>query len=79
MPTLTPERADEVIAAWLGGAEDVVAGWDNPAGPLFIGGKYAEADITMTGTGGGAYQSYGVTGCAMCSGSWCNGMGIDCA
>lgn len=78
MPTLTPERADDIIAGWLAGTE-VVDGWDNPAGPLFVGGKYAEADITMTGSGGGAYQSYGATGCAMCTGSYCDGWIINCA
>lgn len=48
MPTLAPERtADELVARWrLGLDED---GWDNPAGPLFIGG-YAESEITMTGS-----------------------------
>lgn len=76
MPTLTPERADDIIAGWLTGT-DVVDGWDNPAGPLFISGKYAEADVAMTG-GGGGDGSYGDTGCAMCTGSFCGMYIIQC-
>lgn len=75
MPTMAPERADEIVNGWLGGTD--LQGWDNPAGPLFVSGKYAEADITMTG-GGGTEGSYGVTGCGMCSGSYCGGMYYMC-
>ncbi|MEV0731538.1 DUF6229 family protein [Polymorphospora sp. NPDC050346] len=76
MSTLAPERADEIIKSWLTGTE-LVDGWDNPAGPLFLGGIYAEADITATG--GGGTGSISVTGCAWCSGSICNGRRILCA
>ncbi|MET8156095.1 DUF6229 family protein [Sphaerisporangium sp. NPDC005289] len=42
---LTLERSEEIVAAWRSGAD--VEGWDNPAGPLFIG-DYAESEITLT-------------------------------
>jgi len=74
MPTLAPERVDLVVERWLEfGAVD-----DGPAGPLFLGGRYAEYEITMTG-GGGAVQSNTATGCLMCTGSFCNGRNIQCA
>ncbi|MEV0396615.1 DUF6229 family protein [Polymorphospora rubra] len=75
MPTLTPERADEIIESWLKGTEPI-DGWENPAGPLFLGGKYTEADITATGSGGGATD--GITGCGWCTGSICNGFQVHC-
>ena len=34
------DRTDQIVAEWLSSAEA-----DSPAGPLFTGGKYAEADI----------------------------------
>ncbi|GGK91757.1 hypothetical protein Sme01_54100 [Sphaerisporangium melleum] len=42
---LTLDRSEEIVAAWRSGAD--VEGWDNPAGPLFIG-DYAESEITLT-------------------------------
>ena len=33
------DRTDAILSSWLGSADD------SPAGPLFTGGKYAEADI----------------------------------
>ena len=33
------ERSDAILSGWLMSADD------SPAGPLFTGGKYAEADI----------------------------------
>ncbi|ACU73306.1 conserved hypothetical protein [Catenulispora acidiphila DSM 44928] len=33
------DRTDAILSGWLGSTED------SPAGPLFTGGKYAEADI----------------------------------
>jgi uncharacterized protein DUF6229 len=33
------ERTDAILSSWLMSADD------SPAGPLFTGGKYAEADI----------------------------------
>ena len=40
-------RAQQLVAAWRSGA-----GPDNPAGPLFTGGQYAQADLTQrTGIG----------------------------
>ena len=50
MPTLAPELTDEILAEWLRDLDepDPV---DDPAGPLFISGRYTAADITMTGTG----------------------------
>lgn len=47
MSTIELVRAEELVAGWRSGEFD-----DNPAGPVFIGGRHAEADITMTGTGG---------------------------
>lgn len=71
MPTtLAPERADEIITRWLDGT-DPVDGWDSPAGPLFMSGKYAEYEITLTGGGGVPFPSGGVTGCGQCTGSIC--------
>ncbi|BCJ70107.1 DUF6229 family protein [Polymorphospora rubra] len=51
MSTLAPERTDEIIKSWLTGTE-LVDGWDSPAGPLFLGGRYVESDITATTTAG---------------------------
>lgn len=34
------ERTERILNTWLVAADD-----DSPAGPLFTGGKYAEADI----------------------------------
>lgn len=39
MPENTVLDADAVISAWLGATDD------SPAGPLYTGGKHAEADI----------------------------------
>lgn len=49
MPTIAAERtADELIASWrLGLDED---GWDNPAGPKYIGG-HVEFEIVDCGMG----------------------------
>ena len=69
MSTLAPERTDELVASWLDATDPA-----SPAGPLYLGGKYAEYEITMTGgTGSG-----GVTGCGLCSGSICNTMHVRC-
>lgn len=39
----------ELVASWRNDA-----GMENPAGPLFVGGEFAEADIVCeTGTGSG--------------------------
>ncbi|BCJ70109.1 MULTISPECIES: DUF6229 family protein [Polymorphospora] len=66
MSTLAPERADEIIESWLTGTAPV-DGWENPAGPLFNSGRYAEYDITATGGGGGITTH---TGCGPCTGSY---------
>jgi uncharacterized protein DUF6229 len=42
---VTLERSEEIVSAWRSGTD--VEGWDNPAGPLFIG-DYAESEITLT-------------------------------
>ena len=42
---ITLAHPEEIASAWRSGAE--VEGWDNPAGPLFIG-DYAESEITLT-------------------------------
>jgi len=36
----TLDRADEIVARWRRSADA-----DNPAGPLYAGGRYAEADL----------------------------------
>lgn len=48
MPTIAPERAEQIVAGWRSGVAPV-DGWENPSGPLYPSGEYAEADITMTG------------------------------
>ncbi|MEV0608754.1 DUF6229 family protein [Polymorphospora rubra] len=74
MSTLAPERADEIIESWLTGTAPV-DGWENPAGPLFLGGRYAESDITATATATGTVS--GVTdGITWCTGSLRNGIQI---
>jgi len=60
MPTPTVERAEEIVAGWRT-ADLPVAGWDNPAGPLFPSSDYAESEITMAGRL--------ITACSGCSGS----------
>ena len=63
--------ADTLISSWL-----TTPGWDSPAGPLFIGGEYAESEIAM-----GSFHtaaSAGNTGCGQCTGSICNGRRILC-
>jgi hypothetical protein len=47
MMTIAPERAEQVVAGWRAGLV-AVDGWENPSGPLYPSGKYAEADITMS-------------------------------
>jgi hypothetical protein len=37
--TTVLERPEEIVARWRTGAAD------SPAGPLFIGGRYAEAEL----------------------------------
>lgn len=71
MPTLAPERTDELVASWLDATDPA-----SPAGPLYLGGKYAEYEITMTG--GTPATSYGDTGCDMCTGSVCGMFIIQC-
>jgi Family of unknown function (DUF6229) len=44
MNTVTPEPADRLAARWRSNA-----GADNPAGPLFTAGSFAETDITSQG------------------------------
>ena len=50
MPTLTEEDVERVVASWRGRAEPL-DGMESPAGPLFVAGEYAEADLTDTGQG----------------------------
>jgi hypothetical protein len=71
MPKLSEEQADRIVAGWRSG-EQTVEGWENPAGPLFAGGEYAEAEITMeaimasTGCGG---NPGGTAQCSACTAS----------
>ena len=48
----------ELVEQWRDGAQD------NPAGPLFAAGIFAEADITSDCGGGPTFQ------CSACSGSY---------
>lgn len=43
MPVDARERVDAVVESWLR-----EAGADNPAGPLYTGGDFVEADIVAT-------------------------------
>lgn len=45
MPTLTLDQAETIVTGWRTGFQPV-EDWQNPAGPLFPSGQYAEADIT---------------------------------
>jgi len=55
---------EEVVARWRNGGEQ------NPAGPLFVAGEFAEADMTNgCGTGGCSYTcGTNCTGSGIC---WC--------
>jgi hypothetical protein len=46
MPVLATERADEIVAGWRSSTEPT-DGVDNPAGELYAGGTFAEADIVQ--------------------------------
>ncbi len=46
----------ELVSLWRNGAQD------NPAGPLFASGEFAEADIVNA--------TAQITGCCLCSGSF---------
>jgi hypothetical protein len=49
MPTVSMDHAEEIVAGWR------TSDADSPAGPLFVSGRYAEADIitATVGTGTG--------------------------
>jgi hypothetical protein len=65
MPTLAPERSvEEIVAGWRRGLDE--DGWDNPAGPRFIG-DYAEFEITMTGNQTKDPYTMG----SVCTAGWC--------
>ena len=55
--------SEELVARWRNGGEQ-----DNPAGPLFVAGEFAEADITWECGGGGH--------CGGTCGTACSGSGI---
>ncbi|MFE0701684.1 DUF6229 family protein [Streptomyces sp. NPDC058872] len=61
MPVMSATRTDEIVAAWLQGAETAF-GTDNPAGPLYVGGAAGEAALTD------ATEAL-FTGCSSCTGS----------
>jgi hypothetical protein len=65
MTTLAPERSvDEIVLRWRRGDDE--EGWDNPAGPRFLG-EFAEAEITRTG---GFTQDPHTMG-STCTAGWC--------
>ncbi len=66
MPVLAPERVERIVDAWRKGVD--TGELENPAGPLFDIGGFAEYDITMTGGGGGT-GGPGTTGASMAQ-SW---------
>jgi hypothetical protein len=55
--TAVLEHADEIVLSWLGSPEA------SPAGPLFTGGKFAEADIV----GAAIFETRGT--CSSCTAS----------
>ncbi|MFE5297219.1 DUF6229 family protein [Streptomyces sp. NPDC056632] len=62
MHVMSTTRTDDIVTAWLQGAESAF-GADNPAGPLYVGGAAGEAALT-DGT------EALLTGCSSCTGSW---------
>ncbi|MBW8803891.1 MAG: hypothetical protein AUG49_02055 [Catenulispora sp. 13_1_20CM_3_70_7] len=57
------DRADQIIADWLASADG-----DSPAGPLFTGGQYAEAEIV----GAAIIETRGTcSSCTASRGSYC--------
>ncbi|MFJ5709436.1 MULTISPECIES: DUF6229 family protein [unclassified Streptomyces] len=62
MPVMPAARTDEIVTAWLQGAETALGEY-NPAGPLYVGGAAGEAALTD------ATEAL-FTGCSSCSGSW---------
>ena len=66
MSKTTLTRADEIVAAWLDGAESA-HGELNPAGPLYVGGAATEAALVDA-------SNALFTACSSCTGSlnsWC--------
>ncbi|MFH0242841.1 DUF6229 family protein [Streptomyces sp. HK10] len=61
MPQATLTRADEIVAAWLDGAESS-HGEPNPAGPLYVGGAATEAALVDA-------TDALFTACSSCTGS----------
>lgn len=61
MPTTTLTRVDQIVDAWLDGA-DSAYGESNPAGPLYVGGIATEAALVD------ATEAL-FTACSSCSGS----------
>ncbi|MBN3930785.1 hypothetical protein IQ279_14260 [Streptomyces verrucosisporus] len=61
MPQATLTRADEIVAAWLDGAESS-HGELSPAGPLYVGGDATEAALVDA-------TDALFTACSSCSGS----------
>ncbi|MHC0430991.1 DUF6229 family protein [Streptomyces sp. O3] len=61
MSVMSATRTDEIVTAWLQGAE-TACGTDNPAGPLYVGGAAGEAALTD------ATEAM-FTACSSCSGS----------
>lgn len=55
----------ELVAQWRNGG-----GQNNPAGPLFAAGEFAQADIV--------HATGKITGCCLCSGSIQNTIHIEC-
>jgi hypothetical protein len=50
MPSLLAEEVERIAVSWRTGTH-AVDGWTSPAGPLFVGGGFAEADIAEAGAG----------------------------
>lgn len=58
------ETADSLVDRWRTSADD-----DNPAGPLFASGRFAEADIATPGEGLAATIDTCLRFCSTCTAS----------
>lgn len=64
MPTVTVDRAEEIIARWRSGLD--MDGWENPAGPLYASGVFAEGDIVTANV-----METRCSSCSASGGGWC--------
>lgn len=67
MHTVTLQAANDIVAGWRAG--ETLNGWENPAGPLFTSGKYAEHELTLGAT---------CSGCTSRSCAWQTLVHVEC-